>query len=355
MHTFIDFPNLGIHLENVGKTVTVFGFDIAYYGITIAVGMLAGILVATQVAKRTGQKQEDYIDLAIFGIIFGIIGARIYYVIFAWDMYKDNLLEIFNTRHGGLAIYGGVIAAVITVFVVARVKKIPVGLMLDIGGCGLITGQMIGRWGNFFNREAFGEYTNGPLAMRLPLDAVRSSDVTQMMRDHVQTVDGVSCIQVSPTFLYESFWCLLVLILIFSFITKKSVFGRHLYAMGGNIKAARLSGINTDKLMFIVYTISGLMATIAGILVCARLNSASPKAGEGYETDAIAACFLGGASISGGAGTVFGVMVGALIMGVLNNGMSLLGVSIDWQSAIKGLVVLVAVAFDMFLKNRQRG
>ena len=100
MHTFIDFPNLGIHLENVGKTVTVFGFDIAYYGITIAVGMLAGILVATQVAKRTGQKQEDYIDLAIFGIIFGIIGARIYYVIFAWDMYKDNLLEIFNTRHG---------------------------------------------------------------------------------------------------------------------------------------------------------------------------------------------------------------------------------------------------------------
>ena len=148
---------------------------------------------------------------------------------------------------------------------------------------------------------------------------------------------------------------LLVLILIFSFITKKSVFVRHLYAMGGNIKAARLSGINTDKLMFIVYTISGLMATIAGILVCARLNSASPKAGEGYETDAIAACFLGGASISGGAGTVFGVMVGALIMGVLNNGMSLLGVSIDWQSAIKGLVVLVAVAFDMFLKNRQRG
>ena len=82
-------------------------------------------------------------------------------MIFAWDMYKDNLLEIFNTRHGGLAIYGGVIAAVITVFVVARVKKIPVGLMLDIGGCGLITGQMIGRWGNFFNREAFGEYTNG--------------------------------------------------------------------------------------------------------------------------------------------------------------------------------------------------
>ncbi len=146
---------------------------------------------------------------------------------------------------------------------------------------------------------------------------------------------------------------LAIMILVFSFITKKSVFGRHLYAMGGNLKAARLSGINTKKLMFIIYTISGLMATIAGISVCARLNSASPKAGTGYETDAIAACFLGGASISGGAGTVFGVLVGALIMGVLNNGMSLLGISIDWQSAVKGLVVLIAVACDMFFKNRQ--
>ena len=144
------------------------------------------------------------------------------------------------------------------------------------------------------------------------------------------------------------------LILLFSFITKKSVFGRHLYAMGGNIKAAKLSGINTARLMFAVYVISALMATVAAILVTARLNAATPKAGVGYETDAIAACFLGGASISGGSGTVFGVLVGALIMGVLNNGMSLLGVSIDWQAAIKGMVVLVAVAFDMYFKNRQR-
>ncbi len=147
---------------------------------------------------------------------------------------------------------------------------------------------------------------------------------------------------------------LVAIVLIFSFITKKSVFGRHLYAMGGNIKAAKLSGINTDRLMFIVYVITGMMAAIAGILVSARLNAATPKAGTGYELDAIAACFLGGASISGGAGTVYGVLVGALIMGVLNNGMSLLGVSIDWQSSIKGLVVLIAVAFDMYFKNRQR-
>lgn len=144
----------------------------------------------------------------------------------------------------------------------------------------------------------------------------------------------------------------LVLVAIFSFITQKSVFGRHLYALGGNLKAARLSGINTQKVMFLVYTINSLMAVMAGIVVTARLNSATPKAGQSYEMDAIAACFLGGASISGGAGTVYGVLIGALVMGVLNNGMSLLGVSIDWQSTVKGLVVLIAVAFDMLTQEK---
>ena len=268
MHTFIDFPHLGIHLENVGKTITLFGIDIAYYGITIAIGMLAGIFVATQVAKRTGQKQDDYVDLAIFGIIFGVIGARIYFVIFSWDMYKDNLLEIFNTRHGGLAIYGGVIAAVITVFVVAKVKKIPVGLMLDTGGCGLITGQMIGRWGNFFNREAFGEYTDGLFAMRLPLDAVRSGDVTEKMREHMETIDGVSCIQVSPTFLYESVWCLLVLILLLVYTRHKKFNGEVflIYLAGYGAGRFWIESLRTDQLL-LPGTAIPVSQLLAGVLV----------------------------------------------------------------------------------------
>lgn len=268
MHTFIDFPHLGIHLENVGKTITLFGIDIAYYGITIAIGMLAGIFVATQVAKRTGQKQDDYVDLAIFGIIFGVIGARIYFVIFSWDMYKDNLLEIFNTRHGGLAIYGGVIAAVITVFVVAHVKKIPVGLMLDTGGCGLITGQMIGRWGNFFNREAFGEYTDGLFAMRLPLDAVRSGNVTEKMREHMETIDGVSCIQVSPTFLYESVWCLLVLILLLVYTRHKKFNGEVflIYLAGYGAGRFWIESLRTDQLLLPGNAIP-VSQLLAGVLV----------------------------------------------------------------------------------------
>lgn len=268
MHTFIDFPNLGIHLADVGKTLTVFGFDIAFYGIVIGIGMLAGIAMATHVAKLTGQKQEDYVDVAIFGIIFGIIGARAYYVIFAWDMYRDNLLEIFNTRHGGLAIYGGVIGAVITVFVLSRVKKIPFGLMLDTGCFGLITGQMIGRWGNFFNREAFGDYTDNLFAMRLPLDAVRSSDVTDLMREHMEQVNGVDCIQVHPTFLYESVWCLMVLILLLLYLKHKKFNGELflLYLAGYGAGRFWIEALRTDQLL-IPGTDIPVSRVLAGVLV----------------------------------------------------------------------------------------
>lgn len=142
------------------------------------------------------------------------------------------------------------------------------------------------------------------------------------------------------------------LVLIYGFITQKTVFGRHVYAFGGNEKAAKLSGIDTDRVFFLVYANMGLLAAVAGLVFAGRLNAASPKAGMNFELDAIAACFIGGASASGGIGTVVGAIVGGLIMGVLNNGMSILGVSIDWQQVIKGLVLLGAVAFDVYTKNK---
>lgn len=285
MHTSIEFPNIGIHLDNVGKTVTVFGFDIAYYGIVIGIGMLAGIAMAMMEAKRTNQNQEDYIDIAIFGIIFGIIGARIYYVVFAWDMYKDNLLEIFNTRHGGLAIYGGVIAAVITVFVVARVKKLPVALLLDTGCFGLITGQMIGRWGNFFNREAFGDYTDNLLAMRIPLDAVRSSDVSENIREHIDVIDGVSYIQVHPTFLYESLWCLIVLVILLLYRTHKKFNGELflMYLAGYGAGRVWIEGLRTDQLWFpgteipVSQVLAGVLVVVAVVLIACGRRGLVPK------------------------------------------------------------------------------
>lgn len=147
---------------------------------------------------------------------------------------------------------------------------------------------------------------------------------------------------------------LFVLVLIYSFIANKTIVGRYIYALGGNAKAARLSGIMTDKVLFWVYVNMGVLTALAGIVFSGRLNAAMPRAGTGFELDAIAACYIGGASASGGIGTIIGAIIGGLVMGVLNNGMSILGVGIDWQQAIKGLVLLVAVAFDAYTKSRSK-
>lgn len=145
-----------------------------------------------------------------------------------------------------------------------------------------------------------------------------------------------------------------VLTVAYTFFTNKTVFGRYIYAMGGNEKAARLSGINTKMVLFFVYLNMGVLATITGIVFSARLNAASPLAGNMFELDAIAACFIGGASAAGGVGTVIGAVIGALVMGVLNNGMSIIGVGIEWQAVIKGMVLLSAIAFDVYSKSRSR-
>ena len=272
MHRTIDFPNIGIHLKSVGDHITIFGFDIAFYGMIIGLGILTGLLIAAAEAKRSGQNPEDYFDLAIYAVIFSIIGARLYYVAFSWDMYKDDLLSILNIRQGGLAIYGGVIAAVITVFVFARVKKMSATLILDTAGLGLVAGQMIGRWGNFFNREAFGEYTNSFLAMRLPVDAVRGSDITELMRKNMETVKGVSYIQVHPTFLYESLWCLMVLIIMLIYRKHKKFNGEVflVYLLGYGLGRFRIEGLRTDQLLIpkIGLPVSQILA---GVLVVASL------------------------------------------------------------------------------------
>lgn len=143
-----------------------------------------------------------------------------------------------------------------------------------------------------------------------------------------------------------------VLIALYSFVTTRSTVGRRIYAMGGNEKAAKLSGINTERLTFYTFANMGVLAALAGMIITARLNSATPKAGVGFELDVIAACFIGGASASGGVGKITGAVIGAFIMGVMNNGMSIMGIGIDYQQLIKGLVLLAAVFFDVYNKNK---
>ncbi|WP_310832902.1 multiple monosaccharide ABC transporter permease [Paenibacillus pedocola] len=145
---------------------------------------------------------------------------------------------------------------------------------------------------------------------------------------------------------------LLVLIAIYSFVMNNMTMGRHIYALGGNEKAASLSGVKTKRVTFWVFVNMGVLAALSGLVFAARLNSATPKAGTNFELDAIAACFIGGASASGGIGTVVGAIIGGLVMGVMNNGMSLVGLGVDWQQGIKGLVLLLAVGFDIYNKSK---
>ena len=273
MHYDIAFPNLGIFFEHVGKNIDIFGFTIAYYGIIIGAAILLGFLIATVEAKRTGQNPEDYMDMGIIGVIAGIVGARLYYVIFSWDMYKDNLLHIFNLREGGLAIYGGVIGAVIAVFALARWKKLSPFLILDTVAMPILNGQMLGRWGNFFNREAFGEYTDGLFAMRLPVDAVRSGDITERMREHMETIGGVEYIQVSPTFLYESVWCAVLLIILILYRKHKKYEGELflLYIFGYALGRVWIEGLRTDQLLIpgigfpVSQALAGCVVIFAGV------------------------------------------------------------------------------------------
>lgn len=247
----INFPNLGIYLDHVGKSISIFGFSIAYYGIVIVTGMVIAIWIAQREAKRTGQNPEQYLDLAMIGIAAGILGARIYYVIFAWDYYKDDLLSIFNIRQGGLAIYGGIIGACIAVVIYSRKKKQNFSLLMDTASMSIVFGQIMGRWGNFFNREAFGDYTNNLFAMQLPVSAVRANEITQKMWDHVVTVNGVEYIQVHPTFLYESLWNVGVLLFLFWFRKRKKFNGEVflMYLIGYGLGRIWIEGLRTDQLL----------------------------------------------------------------------------------------------------------
>ena len=246
----IAFPNIGIYIPHLPKGITIGGFTIAFYGMIIAAGMLSGLWLACHQAQRTGQKKEVYTDFAIYAIIFSLIGARLYYVVFSWENYKDDLLQIFNTRGGGMAIYGAVIAAVLTAIIYCKVKKYNFFLLADTAVGGLVLGQIIGRYGNFFNREAFGEYTNSLFAMRLRVDQVNPANITELMRSHMTTVDGVQYIQVHPTFLYESLWNILVLVLILVFTTKKKFNGEIflLYLVGYALGRVWIEGLRTDQL-----------------------------------------------------------------------------------------------------------
>lgn len=279
----IRFPHLGIVLKNVIDGFSIGSFKIQFYGVVIAIGFILAYMMMSKEAKRTGQDPELYLDFMLWLVIPAILGARIYYVLFSLGDYvkegqsvKETILKMLNIRGGGLAIYGGVIAGIITLLIFAKRRNVRTMLMLDTCTMGLLIGQILGRWGNFFNRECFGGYTDSLLAMALPvewfggknylLNKVSTGVITQDMIDNVLMIDGREFVQVHPTFLYESVWNLILLLVIFMYRRYKKFDGEMfaMYIWGYGLGRVWIEGLRTDSLMIpgAGFKVSQLVAAI---------------------------------------------------------------------------------------------
>lgn len=266
------FVHLGITIEHLQNHITIFGFSIAFYGIIIGIGMLLGITLAARDAERRGIGEDTIYDFALLGIVFGVIGARLYYVFFQWDNYRGNLFEILNLRAGGLAIYGGVIGGILSLMVYCKRKKQNFLNLADSLILGVLVGQILGRWGNFFNAEAFGRYTDSLFAMQLRRDIVNPIMIDSALLQHLVRVNGVDYIQVHPTFLYESVWNLCLLLFLLWYRPKKRFTGEifFLYLGGYGLGRVWIEGLRTDSLL-VPGTGIAVSQALAGLCVLVAL------------------------------------------------------------------------------------
>ena len=251
----IRFPHLGIVIEHLGKSISIFGFDIAYYGIIIGVGMLCGIAMAVHEAKRTGQNPEMYYDFALCAIVSAIVGCRIYYVAFEWSYYSQHPLEIFNLRQGGLAIYGGIIGGFICMIIFSKIRKASLLLMADTVVPGLLIGQIIGRWGNFFNGEA-----HGPETTREVLEGIKI--IPKFVIDGM----NIAGTYYQPTFYYEFLWCLLGFVILlcvrkfYEYLKVGQLTG--IYLMWYGIGRFFVESLRTDSLMLKEFKVAQIVSVI---------------------------------------------------------------------------------------------
>ena len=231
---------------------SIFGIDVMWYGILMASGMILGTIIALKEAKRVGISEDSVLDLAIIAIPMGLLGARLYYVLFNWGYYSQNPSQILNFRGGGMAIHGAIIAGLLTGYIFTKIKKINFLKMADTVMIGMPLAQAIGRWGNFFNCEAFGGYTDSLFAMRIRRALVNESMISQDLLNHLIVKDGVEYIQVHPTFLYESVWNLGVLAFMLWYRKRKKFNGEMLliYLLGYGLGRVWIEGLRTDQLIF---------------------------------------------------------------------------------------------------------
>lgn len=255
------FPYLNIKIKNLPRVAfNLFGFDIYFYGIIICLGILCGLYTTIYKAKKTYQDENLYTDYLFYAIIFGVIGARLYYVIFSWVDYKNDPIKIFALREGGLAIYGAVISALVTAIIFCRRRNCNFYLFADTCIFGLLVGQIIGRWGNFFNREAFGGYTKSFFAMRYLASKVNY--IAPNIKSII--VDDFKYIQVHPTFLYESVWNLFLLGFLFFYDRHKKFDGEIFlfYLLFYGIGRFFIENLRTDQLLLFSVPISQIISVV---------------------------------------------------------------------------------------------
>lgn len=268
------FQKLGIEFVNLNPVAfAVFGVEIYWYALFIAIGFMGGLGIASLIAKKTGQDPEIYSDFMVYCLIAAIVGARLYYVALEWDTYKDDLTKIFATRQGGLAIYGGIIASVITLWVFTKVKKLSFWIMCDTAVAGLAFGQMVGRLGNFVNKEAFGGYTDNVFAMSIK--ASEAKYIPTELLDRMTDIAGVAYIQVHPTFLYEALWSLGTILLILFWFKVRRFNGEifFIYLLSYGIGRFWIEGLRTDQLIIgntgipVSQLLSAIFAVVALVVI----------------------------------------------------------------------------------------
>lgn len=278
----IVFPHLNIDITIDKTAFSIFGIDIQWYGLIISIGILLAIFFGFSQMKKYGLNSDRTLDCIIGGIIGGVVGARIYYVAFSWDSYKDNLKSIFNIREGGLAIYGGIIGAVLVAFIVAKIRQVKMLPLLDIAGMGFLIGQGIGRWGNFTNQEAFGSNTDLPWGMS---GGTIQARIYNMIENGNLDISAKELVH--PCFLYESIWCLIGFVVLYMYSKHRKYDGQMflLYVAWYGFERSIVEGLRTDSLMLGNVRISQVLAivlTVTSIILLLVIGSKVRRMGDDY-------------------------------------------------------------------------
>lgn len=260
----ISFPGLNIELPIYSTAFTVFGLEIKWYGIFIAIGVLLALVYCFKRMKNVGIDSDRATDVVFVSFIGAIIGARLYYVFMCWDQYKDDLKSIFAIRDGGLAIYGGLIGALLVGFLMCKLRKVKMLPILDLTAMGFLIGQAFGRWGNFFNHECFGTNTTLPWGMTSP----RIQSYISRTADELEALYGITMdpnVPVHPCFLYESLWCIIGFVLLHLYFNHRKFDGEIFFMYAGWYGLGRffIEGLRTDSLMVGNIRISQLVAAVS--------------------------------------------------------------------------------------------